>query len=193
MPTFSSVGTLEHVDNWSQWLGRFKRDPINGMEIGAFEGRATLWFFENILQNPHSRMTVVDTFQGGEDHIAAGIDCSKIREFFNNNLREYQNMERLEVWQGDSKDELVAILNLQKEFFDFIYIDASHRADDVLMDSMLSWRLLKPGGTMIWDDYGWHFKGPLSEPKMAIDAFLGCFEGQYRLLHRGWQVAIDKL
>ena len=39
--------------------------------------------------------------------------------------------------------------------FDLVYIDGSHSAKDVLLDSLLAWRLLRPGGAMIWDDYEW--------------------------------------
>ena len=39
--------------------------------------------------------------------------------------------------------------------FDLIYIDGSHSAKDVLLDSLLAWRLLRPGGAMVWDDYEW--------------------------------------
>ena len=59
--------------------------------------------------------------------------------------------------------------------FDFIYIDGSHMAVDVLTDLILSFRLLKIGGLCICDDYYWtpeidNFDLGKS-PKMAIDAF----------------------
>ena len=37
--------------------------------------------------------------------------------------------------------------------FDLIYIDASHYAPDVLSDAVLAFKLLKPGGILIFDDY----------------------------------------
>jgi predicted O-methyltransferase YrrM len=36
--------------------------------------------------------------------------------------------------------------------YDLIYIDGSHFPADVLEDAVLSWRLLKPGGMLIFDD-----------------------------------------
>ena len=58
--------------------------------------------------------------------------------------------------------------------FDLIYVDASHTALDVLADVALSWRLLREGGVMIFDDYGAIPPGedPLQHPAPAIDAFL---------------------
>ena len=40
--------------------------------------------------------------------------------------------------------------------FDFIYIDGSHMRVDVLLDAVLAWQLLKPGGIMALDDYEWN-------------------------------------
>ena len=36
---------------------------------------------------------------------------------------------------------------------DLVYIDASHKFEDVLHDSRLGLAMLKPGGVMLWDDY----------------------------------------
>jgi len=63
------------------------------------------------------------------------------------------------------------------ERFDCIYIDADHRAAGVLEDAVLSWRLLKGGGIMILDDYGWNlYENPFKCPKRGIDAFLDAFQ-----------------
>jgi hypothetical protein len=64
-----------------------------------------------------------------------------------------------------------------------------------LDDAVHCFRILAPGGVLIFDDYLWESEqglGPAHEPKMAIDAFLQIFEGKYRLLHKGAQVAIEK-
>jgi predicted O-methyltransferase YrrM len=82
------------------------------------------------------------------------------------------------------------------EAFQFIYIDGSHKAPDVLEDAVLSFPLLAKGGVMIFDDYPW-LSGtpdiPESMPAIGIDAFLSAFRGRLRLLHQGWQVAVTKL
>ena len=39
--------------------------------------------------------------------------------------------------------------------FDFIYIDGSHIAKDVLTDACMAWPLLMPKGLMVFDDYMW--------------------------------------
>jgi predicted O-methyltransferase YrrM len=79
--------------------------------------------------------------------------------------------------------------------FDLIYVDGSHLGLDVLVDAALSWRLLRPGGTMVFDDYLWNDRGddPLLRPGPAIDAVLGLLEGKVALLAKGSQVPVRKL
>jgi SAM-dependent methyltransferase len=36
---------------------------------------------------------------------------------------------------------------------DFVFVDGNHAYDNVKVDSMNAFELLKPGGTIIWDDY----------------------------------------
>ena len=50
--------------------------------------------------------------------------------------------------------------------FDFVYIDASHSPEDVIFDAINSFRYLKTGGMMIFDDYWW------GKCKVGIDCFI---------------------
>jgi predicted O-methyltransferase YrrM len=45
-------------------------------------------------------------------------------------------------------------------YFDFIYVDGSHQAPDVLCDALLSFRLLKNNGVIAFDDYLWQEQLP---------------------------------
>jgi hypothetical protein len=61
-------------------------------------------------------------------------------------------------------------------YFDFIYVDGSHQAPDVLADAFLSFRLLRENGVIAFDDYLWQEALPdgidsIRCPKLAIDAF----------------------
>jgi hypothetical protein len=80
---------------------------------------------------------------------------------------------------------------------DVVYVDADHNAHSALMDGALSWKLLKPGGILIFDDYEWSNKDSLHPwkipPKPGIDAFLTCWAPQLELLHKGWQVIVQKI
>jgi predicted O-methyltransferase YrrM len=78
--------------------------------------------------------------------------------------------------------------------FDFVYVDADHTAASALLDGELSWRDLKSGGLLAFDDYQWGQHLPASKsPKLGIDLFLERHAGEYELLESGLQVWIRKL
>lgn len=188
MPHFNTRGASgEHGENWSRWLAKFKGQPVSALEVGSFEGRAALWFLDNILTHPDALLTCVDTWEGGEDHHACGVDCTTIAAAWAKNVKPYG--KKVLGVPGRSQDVLRRIPGNQS----FVYLDASHVAADVFQDLALCWPLLSPGGILICDDYEWRFTGPLHEPKMAIDAFLSCFLGRYALIHKGYQVCVEKL
>lgn len=111
---------------------------------------------------------------------------------FIRNIEEYGDRVKYEI--GISQ-LLLRKLPYDKDFcFDFIYIDGSHIASDVLEDSILAFRLLKPGGIMVFDDYDWDFFGDQRRhPRIAVDAFLSIYDGKYKLLHKAKQVYIEKV
>jgi predicted O-methyltransferase YrrM len=67
--------------------------------------------------------------------------------------------------------------------FDLIYVDASHYAVDVLTDAVLSFKLLKAGVILIFDDYLWAGdENIVYYPKIAIDAFTNIFSKHIKLI-----------
>jgi len=99
--------------------------------------------------------------------------------------------DKITIHVGSSQKILRTFLVGQ---FDFIYIDGSHQAPDVLEDTLLAWRLLKKGGILIWDDYDWGEQYQEREkPKVAIDAFLYIFEGKYKIISSHRQICVTKL
>lgn len=78
--------------------------------------------------------------------------------------------------------------------FDFVYIDGSHRAPDVLADAVLAWPLIRPGGVLAFDDYEWGHALPETErPMIAIEAFLRVYADELNVYHNAYQVAVEKL
>ena len=71
---------------------------------------------------------------------------------------------------------------------DFIYIDGSHEAPDVLADLVLAFRLLSGGGVVLCDDYLWSPEEPadadvLGCPKLAVDTFTNIHRRQIEFVH----------
>lgn len=186
---FTTDWFSHNIPNWEKWLATLMARPkaivINVLEIGAWEGRATCWMLNNI---PMAKVTCIDTFAPGNEVSSDAVSAAEA--LFNANTKEYG--DRCRKVKGESGREL-CVLVWSKDEYDFIYIDGSHMAPDVLTDAVLAWRILKPGGILIFDDYKWNRGGGEEKrPKVAIDSFLACFAGQYDIIHIGHQVALRK-
>jgi predicted O-methyltransferase YrrM len=185
----SEVGKA-HGPNWLKHLGHLAGKPdVRGLEIGTFKGESAVWMCENIFTHPESRYVCVDPFTGNVEHAVGGIDCSRLEEEARAALAPFPAAH---IAKGYSFDILPGYY-CHGARFDFIYVDGSHYAGDVLYDSFLAFKLIKPGGILCWDDYEWEvFKEKLDRPKFAIDTFLEVWGCKLEVIHRGWQVMIRK-
>ena len=85
-----------------------------------------------------------------------------------------------------------AVLRRLPPGFDVASVDGSHVARDVLTDAVLTWPLLKSGGLLIFDDYGWNHPDRLQQPRPAIDAFVDLFAPELELIHMEYRVIVRK-
>jgi SAM-dependent methyltransferase len=170
-----------HIPVWQTALAHLAGRPdVDFLEVGCFEGRATVWLLGNILTHPGARIDCVDVF----------FDPS-YEWRFDHNIRTALGTSKVQKRKGRSQEIL---RGLPFAHYDAVYIDGSHAAVDVLEDAVLAFRLLKPGGVLIFDDYEWNaHQDPLLLPKIAINAFLGIYQRQYEMLHMGYQVIIKKV
>lgn len=176
-----------HAPNWRKWLAHLKDKPAVGLELGTFKGESAEWALKNIYTHPDSKFHCVDTFEGSIEHKVHKIDCSENEKIARERLADFANVSIHKMMSHE-------FLKSSKEQFDSIYIDAAHDAMNVLRDSILSFELLKVGGTIIFDDYGWTaMPKEIDRPKMAIDAFLACYAQRIQLISKGFQVCIKKI
>lgn len=189
---FSSDWTSGNFTMWRRVLSPLRDEPLRILEIGSWEGRSAV-FFLNFF--PRATITCVDTFGGSaEEHyvyaqLAAQLSQAEAR--FDRNLAPFG--ARVTKIKNHSVAAL-ARLDAENRRFDLAYIDGGHRRDDVMADSLGVWRLLAPGGIVIWDDYEWgRGLAPDERPQPAIDDFLRDHRGAYRLLAKTYQLAIERL
>jgi predicted O-methyltransferase YrrM len=157
-----------------------QKRPYQFLEVGCYEGRASVW----MLENTPAELTVIDTFKGGEDL----PNEENLFDRFTENVKPY--IDRVEAMQGASRDALKELCEYQ---FDFIYIDGSHLAKSVLEDAVLAFPLLKEGGIMIFDDYTWGAGMNFYDvPRTGIDAFLLVYGNQLNVLEKNSQAIILK-
>lgn len=168
------------VEHWRQDFAKFTGRPgARMLEIGSYEGRWAIWFLENILTHPESKLVCVDPFSNPPQEMR-----------FDHNVKLCPAQARLEKRRGPSE---AVLPQLERASFDLIYVDGSHDAPFVLLDAMLSWELLKPGGILAFDDYEWEPQRPPElRPQLAIDLFLASHAGKYDLLRKGYQIVIEK-
>jgi predicted O-methyltransferase YrrM len=189
--TFSSNWAAEHFFRWAELLHQLRDKPARILEIGSWEGRSAL-FFVNYL--PLSHIVCVDPFGGNVEHRLDPYFAElalKAESQFDSNLRAFGN--RVEKIKGSSATVLPE-LGISQRCFDLAYIDGSHLAADVYRDAVLTWPMMEREGIVIFDDYEWDLMNEeLERPKLGIDAFLTAFSGQYKEVHRGYQIVIAKL
>jgi predicted O-methyltransferase YrrM len=157
------------------------------LQIGVFTGDASIWLCENILTGEGSYLYDVDTWAGSDEREHDHIDFDKVLEYYDERISVLKSAARLRMTSDDYFAGNSAIK------FDFIYIDGDHTAEQVSKDAENAWKLLKPGGTMAFDDYLWGKDlSPELTPKPAIDKFLADHTGEYTLLSDDYQVWIRK-
>ena len=171
-----------HEPHWSRHFGYLAgRSGLQAIEIGSFEGRSACWIVQHLLTGENSRLICVESFEQYED-----------QEWnFDHNIRVAGCTDKIVKLRGRSQQLLPY---LAAGSYDFIYVDGSHEVLDVLQDAAMCWRLVRPGGLLVFDDYE-HSLFPNSfgmSAGPAIDTFLGLVKGQYELIFQDWQVAVRK-
>jgi predicted O-methyltransferase YrrM len=151
------------------------------LEIGSLEGRSAIFWLEYL---PRAAVTCVDTFQGTTKF------HDDVEGRFDRNTAAYG--PRIRKIKSRSDYALVK-LSAEQTRFDMIYIDGSHLRDDVMVDCLLAWPMLRSGGLMMLDDYELDLhKRSADHPRAAIDTFLAWHEEEIDELHRGYQVVIRR-
>jgi hypothetical protein len=183
--SFSSDWFSHNIQYWQNIFEKkeFFDSDLNVLEVGSWEGLSAVYILSTLKK---SNLTCVDTWNGSDEH--ESLDVKKIEENFDKNTSAF--MGRVKKFKVRSYD----FFSSNRQFYDFIYIDGSHYSDDVLIDAIKSWQLLKLGGVVIFDDYLWQFYDRSSDnPALAINLFLKLKQKQYRILHAGYQIALEKI
>lgn len=165
-----------NIPTWQSLLEPIAHQPdLRFLEIGSYQGMSACWLLDRVLTHATARLTCIDpNFQG----------------LFRPNLEKTGAAHKVDVRVGSSHDLMPA---LTPHSFDMIYVDGCHLAHHVYRDAQLAWPLLKPGGFMIFDDYEWQDPAfPGQDPKQGIDAFVAEQSDQIKVLHRSYQLIIQK-
>jgi predicted O-methyltransferase YrrM len=178
-----------NIPRWEKHLKKLiqkgKKEPLNALELGSFEGRSAIWTVENVLVHPNSTITCIDSYST----VGTKRQQSLAQQRFLKNTQAFGKKVQLIV--SDTRSALKSPTLLQKQF-DFIYIDASRHSKNVLEDAILALPLLKVGGYMVFDDYTSSKDHDYVCPKKGIDAFLDIFHDELKVENTSWQVILRK-
>ena len=183
---FSEFWFDDNIPYWHYYFEqKMNEKNLKALEIGSFEGRSSYYIlstFENL------QLTCVDTWGGsGEQETKNWTDVennfdANMKSFYGRVLKFKCNSSE---WFGKNRDKV--------NYYDLIYIDGSHYYKDVKYDAENCWKLLKPGGTMIFDDYLWcHYKTVEENPIFGINQFLSKIKLQFKILHVESQLFLEK-
>lgn len=180
-PTFSQDWFSHNIVLWQQHVAPYLKsiDCPKVLEIGAFEGRSSVWLLENIQT---LRLTVIDPWDFTANASNEIFNC------FKSNISPYS--DRVEILRG--KSDLAK--SLPSNEFDAIYIDGEHTSAAVLHDAVIGYELLKIGGLLIFDDYLGGDKS-IMYPKPAVDFFQDAYAALHKveLISDGYQRIYKKL
>jgi predicted O-methyltransferase YrrM len=172
---FTSDWFSDNERLFRKYLAHLIDTPCQILEIGCFEGRATIWLLENIATHPDSTVRCIDVLE---------------RAAFRQNIHAARSPEKVRFEIGLSRNLLRFY---PANAFDFIYVDGGHRTIEVLEDAVLSFRLLKCNGIMAFDDFKWKDRAsPDGTPKLAINTFLRIYKSKITVLRKGYQVWVRK-
>lgn len=152
---------LRNERTWSTYLRPKFRGittdwPIKMIQIGVFEGMDLCWCLQNILTHPDSRVIAIDPWAA-----TTKLDAEYMEQVM---MRAYHNLapwkDKVHIVRGFSADVLAADLLLGGETrspllenqYEFAVIDGDHNAFPVCQDAELCYRLVKPGGWLVFDD-----------------------------------------
>lgn len=154
-------------DGWQKgseyWSSLIKLNNYSSLlEVGTCEGGSIIRFVDCGIRYIHC----IDVWKN-EEH--------KKRFDYNKNimLKKHKDLT-IKEYQGWSYKILSEMLLTEYKLFDIVYIDASHYPHNTLLDGCMAFRLLRVGGTILFDDYEWirtRFGDADDTPKIAVDCF----------------------
>ena len=115
------------------------------LEIGSYMGESTMMFGSSQL---FYEIHCIDPFEGYEKfNLISNYNWNFVEEQFKINTRFFNNITLHKNYSYNIHDKF------SDEYFDFIYIDASHKYEDIKRDLTLYLPKLKKDGIIAGHDY----------------------------------------
>lgn len=157
------------------------------VEIGVYEGASSCFWSDFYLSHPESRLISIDPFTGSSEHHEKPEnypELAKIELTARGNIAKSNNAAKIEVIKGCSWDVFPELNRRSggEPWIDVLYIDGAHDPASVARDTTLFVPMVKPGGIVIFDDYG-H-----PDVQRGVDGALNAFASMKLAIFTGWQL-----
>jgi predicted O-methyltransferase YrrM len=164
------------------WLSEVQPQdrPIKYLEIGVHAGVNALSVARLYANHADSKMWCVDPWIDYKEYREYKGVQEQVFDTFRRNVANFGLSDKVITVRGFSNEK---IPEFENDFFDMVYIDGNHEPEVALEDAVLSFRKLKVGGILIFDDYG--FDGPDGTSK-GIDGFLSGYHKRIQVISTKW-------
>lgn len=171
--------TFSHqIPIWSKSLQHLAhQENIRALEIGSGQGTTACWLLDNILSQPSAQLACIDR---------------AFSEQFNLNIKHAQvDNDKVQRLEGKISESLKS---LDAQTYNVAIIqDSLKQAKLMEQHARLCWKLLTPDAVVMFPSYAWkHPKDADKSPKVGIDRFLASVNGQFEVLHQGYQLIIKR-
>ena len=149
-------GLVQLIEGVGNFLSVPYRENTKMIEIGSYSGESTLLFASSLA---FDHIYCIDPFEGDEEmNSISGKDWNQVKKDFEFNTRYYKgNGKEL----GETKISLIqdysynVVDQFEDKSIDFIYIDGSHKIEDIKRDIDLYLPKLKNNSFIAGHDYNW--------------------------------------
>jgi predicted O-methyltransferase YrrM len=186
--------TTPHIAFWKmlfkEHISQDRINPMAMLEIGSFEGQSTKWFIQNLLHQQKDKIHCIDPHWWNPGDAESKFWRSILEANGISKLTKHKNIAER------------AMAQFFPETFDVIYVDGNHNGKAVLLDALNSFRVVKVGGIILFDDYtmpantAWgNFD---NSTKKGIDTFVDFYRSSIELIaedsgHNCSQIAFKRI
>lgn len=133
--------------NLEYFLDKSKENRI--LEIGCYEGLSSVFFADNFLDHPNSKMTCVDPYLTTDYNDHSHMLQNNQEQNFDDNISACKNSDKIIIHKITSDSFFLK----NNETFNFIYIDGCHEPDFITRDMENSFNVLEKDGIMWIERY----------------------------------------
>lgn len=134
-------------------LARTGHVPV--VEFGTFRGRTTF----QLAANSPGPIHTIDIARPLPDERRENVERKTYPDYTPGELfvsADASIRGKITQWIGDSRELDLSPLHGTAGL---VYVDGGHSYDVCLADSLAAFRLVRPGGVVVWDDYGDYWPG----------------------------------